>query len=67
MQEPYVTPVADTTISCLPLVPTVVCWYRTAQDTEISFLNISKSDEWEAIWDLFETQIEPYAGMVLYR
>ena len=49
------------------------CWrlgltrgFRSAptacQDVEISFLNISHNDEWELIWDIWEQQIEPYAG-----
>ncbi len=31
-------------------------------DADIKFLNITKADEWELVWDLFEAQIEPYAG-----
>lgn len=35
-------------------------------DTEIKFLNISKSDECEWIWDLYGDQIQPLASHMPY-
>ena len=35
-------------------------------DTEVAPLNISRTDEWEWIWDLFGEQIEPLASRVPY-
>ena len=33
-------------------------------DTEIKFLNVTKADEWEFVWDLFGKQIEPMSSKV---